>query len=567
MRSVVSISSAESSIVDQMAEALGTALGLVGAVGVLGQIFDGCIKAYAIFTAASNLGRDSERLVCKIRIEEMRLIVWGREWGVVEGNLEAHLRAESKAGNERMGQLARQILSELYSTITDFKKLQEKYGLQEDPARPVGERAAPQKSDTASVTSRLRNDLHLRARWVIGDKEKFTVLLRDLKDYNDGLEQLFPPARLATVQRAWTYQLLQSTGDLGELGILENASSGVYPQLNASARLKQLRINLDSKPAAKFKPTVALKLPRGSLSITDIDSGRSRGSYQNPSTTSAEDILIEWADYDKEDFDERFHQTRRVDDLARILHSAAERHPDLHTINCLGYTDDSVSSRYGIVYKAPQPSCSTLNSLMSSNDLRTPDLSDRFKLAHTLAVALWSLHSLDWLHKSFASSNILFFPSAFSTSATRATAVAASVPDISSPYLLGFDASRPDHMGELSVASKTCAATELHRHPSSLNGMSRKPYCRSYDIYSLGLVLLEIGLWKALQIYHKPHYSAQRFLERVVIQNLVPNLGSKTGRIYKEVVERCLAAPEDLTVQQAGELMETVVGSLESLRV
>jgi hypothetical protein len=97
--------------------------------------------------------------------------------------------------------------------------------------------------------------------------------------------------------------------------------------------------------------------------------------------------------------------------------------------------------------------------------------------------------------------------------------------------------------------------------------MSRKPYCRSYDIYSLGLVLLETGLWKALQIYHKPHYSARRFLERVVIQNLVPNLGSKTGRIYKEVVERCLAAPEDLTVQQAGELMETVVSSLESLRV
>jgi hypothetical protein len=27
------------------------------------------------------------------------------------------------------------------------------------------------------------------------------VLLRDLKDYNDGLEQLFPPSRLATLER------------------------------------------------------------------------------------------------------------------------------------------------------------------------------------------------------------------------------------------------------------------------------------------------------------------------------------------------------------------------------
>jgi serine/threonine protein kinase len=551
-----------------MAEVLGTTLGLIGAVGVLGQIFDGCIKAYAIFTAANNLGRDSERLVCKIRIEEMRLAVWGREWGIVEGKLEAHLRAESKAGNERMAILAKQILSELYNTITDFKKLQEKYGIQEDLASPIGEKAAAQKkADPASVTSQLRNGLRLKARWVIADKEKFTILLKDLKDYNDGLEQLFPPSRLATVQRAWTIQLLQSTGDLGELGLLENASNGVYPQLNASARLKQLRINLDSKPVAKFKPTVALKIPRGNLSISEIDSGRSQGTYQNPSSTSPEDVLIEWAEYDREDFDARFHQTRRVDDLARILHSAADRHPDLHTINCVGYTDDSASSRYGIVYRAPQASCSTLNALISSNDLRTPDLSDRFKLAHTLAVALWSLHSLDWLHKSFASSNILFFPSAFSTAATRDTSLAASVPDISSPYLLGFDTSRPDHMGEMSVAPKTCSATELHRHPNSLNGMSRKPYCRSYDIYSLGLVLLEIGLWKALQTYHKPHYSAQRFLERVVIQNLVPNLGSKTGRIYKDVVQRCLAAPEDLSVQQAGELLEDVVSSLEGLRV
>lgn len=52
-----------------MAEVLGTALGLVGAIEVLGQIFDGCIKAYVFFTTASDLGRDSERLVCKIRIE------------------------------------------------------------------------------------------------------------------------------------------------------------------------------------------------------------------------------------------------------------------------------------------------------------------------------------------------------------------------------------------------------------------------------------------------------------------------------------------------------------------
>jgi len=97
--------------------------------------------------------------------------------------------------------------------------------------------------------------------------------------------------------------------------------------------------------------------------------------------------------------------------------------------------------------------------------------------------------------------------------------------------------------------------------------MSRKPYCKSFDIYSLGLVLLEIGLWKVLQLYHKRHYSAEIFRDKVVVQNLIPNLNSKTGRLYRDIVERCICAKEDLSGQEAGQLMEYVVSSLESLRV
>lgn len=548
-----------------MAEVLGTALGLIGGVGVLGQIFDGCVKAYAFFTSASNFGRDSERLVCKIRIEEMRLLVWGREWGVVEGRLEAHLQAEKNAGNERMRALATQILTELYRTITDFNKLQDKYGLREESSDPLNEKGISKLSTSPGVAGRIRNELHLRARWVITDKDKFTVLLQDLKDFNDGLEQLFPPARLATLHRSWTNELLQvAERDLAKLSLLETASSGVYPRLHASASLKQLRINLDAKPIEKFKPTYALKIKRDSLSMSDNDTRRSHAAYQN---VALQTVCVEWIDYDKEDLDERLNHIRRIDDLARMIHSASERHPDLHTLDCLGYTDDAEKSRYGLVYKAPEPSSSTLNALIASKDLRTPELGDRFRLAHTLAVALWSFHSLDWLHKSLCSSNILFFPSTFSTAATRTTATAASIPDITSPYVLGFDASRPDSVAEFSVASRNPAASDLHRHPSSLDGLSRKPYCKSYDIYSLGLILLEIGLWKVLQEYYRPHYSAAKFREKVVLQNLVPNLNSKTGRLYREVVERCLLAKEDLTNEEAGQMMEYVVGTLESLRV
>ncbi|KAJ4196890.1 Protein kinase domain-containing protein [Fusarium falciforme] len=569
-----------------MAEAVGTALGVVG---VLGQLFAGCVQAYGFFTTAANLDTDSQRLLCKVRIEEMRLVVWGRDWGVAEGRLEAHLESTR---NPQLRSLALQILGELHSAVTDFNKLKERYGLVDEGrsaslevkgGKSKGGKKSPSpsrkgsrddesrksnglvKTSSASSERSWGKELGLRAKWVIGDKEKFINLLKDLRDYNDGLERLFPLSHLPSFQRAWTHQLLESAQrDLTQLSLLETAATGVYPQLTTSANLKKLRINLDTRPQASFKPTFALKVPRPALELTEEEKesnhrGRSKGRHE-----TAGDVVIEWVDYDRDDVEERVAHVRRLDDLARMMHSASECHPDLHSIDCVGYVDDSSHCRYGLVYKAPSPSFSTLHELIASPDLKTPDLDDRVRLAHTLAVALWSLHSLDWLHKSLCSANILFFPSAFSTSAHSPTAAAALVPDIQRPYLTGFDASRPDFDQALSVAPRNPSIATLHRHPASLRGF---PHCKPMDIYSLGLVLLEIGLWKILQAYHRPHYSADRWRDKVVRAVLVPGLGSKVGRRYRDVVEKCLSVSEEMTSTEAAKVLEEVVTALEGIRV
>lgn len=553
-----------------MAEALGTAIGVIGFIG---QLFDGCVKAYGYFTTAANLDGDSQRMLCKVRIEEMRLTVWGREWGVAEGRFDAHLSER----NPQLRALATQILEQLHGTVTDFRKLQDRYGLvgeeekNGDDEKKKTNGASKRRASASMGTNERswRRELGLRTKWVIGDKEKFGNLLKDLKDFNDGLERLFPPAQVPSFQRAWTHQLLdRAQRDLAELSLLENAASGIYPQLTKSATLKKLRINLDSKPQAAFKPTFALKVGLSSLDISHVvEKGSSTSSTRRRCQghhVAEGDVLIEWVDYDREAIEERVAHVRRMDDLARMMHSASECHPDLHSIDCLGYTDDAANSRYGLVYKAPASSHSTLKTLIASPDLKTPDLDERVRLARTLAVAVWSLHSLDWLHKSLCSSNILFFPSAFSTAANSPTASAALVPDISLPFLSGFDASRPELDTALSVAPKNPSIEDLHRHPGSLRG---SPHIKSFDIYSFGLVLLEIGLWKVLQAYYKAHYSAERWRDKVVLAVLVPALGSKVGKIYKEVVEMCLRVDEDMTSIEAGELMEEVVSKLESIRV
>lgn len=562
-----------------MAEVVGTAIGVVG---LLGQLFDGCVKAYAYFTTAAQLDSDSARLLTKVQIEETRLLVWGREWGVAEGKLEAHLAAATHVqGSDVLSKMAAGILSQLHRTISDFKVLREKYGIKEevgaggasegksDGGRVLGKGKKGKKggfggaSPNTSVDKLERGwkELTLRTRWAIGDKEKFITLLQDLKDFNDGLYDLFPPSRLPSLHRQWTHELLHTADrSLSELSLLEHASNGVYPQLYASANLKRLRINLDAKPQNAFKPTYAFRVKRDALMISMKEAGAKRIQAFYPPSGN---VIIEWVDYANH---EKMLHMRRLDDLARMMHQAVDCHPDLHTIDCVGYTDDVDMNRFGLVYRAPDPSFSTLQALIMSKDLKTPELQDRIRLAQTLSVALWSLHSLDWLHKSLCSNNILFFPSAFAASATQATEMAALIPDISSPYLVGFDASRPYLDTEVSVASRNPSIHDLHRHPELLGGAARGPYLKIYDIYSLGLVLLEIGMWKALQPYHKPNYPAEKW-RKVVRSALVPSLGSKAGRIYREVVERCLSDNNSLSNVEADQLMESVVRDLESIRV
>lgn len=536
-------------------EVAGLAFGVVSTVGLIGQIFDGCVKAYSYFTTAANLGKDSERLLCKIRIEEMRLLVWGREWGVKEGRLETHLAAVN-GGNEELKKMAEMILKQLLDTVGNTKKLKDRYGIREESLK--GEKdGGPREGPEGSSSMNSWGDLKLRARWVISDREKFELLLQDLKDYNDGLERLFPSTRIATLQRSWTNELLQTAKtDMNALNLLETASCGVYPQLTAGASLKQLRINLDAMESKSFKPTSGLKIPKHSLTLQNREGKRIDGLYKRNSNDPGEAVIVEWIAYEADtDLDIRLVIYQRVDNLARMLISASNRHPDLHTLDCVGYLDDREHMRYGLTYRRPaqsvKPNPDTLASMIEDPQLRTPDLNDRIQLAHTLSVALWSFHSLDWLHKTFCPSNILFFH---------------GPENLSQPYITGFDSSRPDFLNEMTVASKNDMKEDLYRHPDSL-GVFRESYRKAFDIYSLGLILLEIGLWKSLKEVHRPKYTPAAFRDKVILPVLVPRLGSRTGRTYQAVVDRCLRSNSPEDSEEAGKTMQWIVLTLESLRV
>lgn len=80
----------------------------------------------------------------------------------------------------------------------------------------------------------------------------------------------------------------------------------------------------------------------------------------------------------------------------------------------------------------------------------------------------------------------------------RLTSISAQ--DISQPMLSGFEYSRPDKEGETSTGGSLNSRWELYVHPEYQGSASNKgTYRKTFDIYSLGIVLLEIAIWARIE--------------------------------------------------------------------
>ena len=56
------------------------ALAVTSLIGFAGQVFSGCMKMYSIMSGAAHFGEDQDVLFWKLRIQCMRLRVWGDHW-------------------------------------------------------------------------------------------------------------------------------------------------------------------------------------------------------------------------------------------------------------------------------------------------------------------------------------------------------------------------------------------------------------------------------------------------------------------------------------------------------
>jgi serine/threonine protein kinase len=181
-----------------------------------------------------------------------------------------------------------------------------------------------------------------------------------------------------------------------------------------------------------------------------------------------------------------------------------------------------------------------------------PPLETRFELARILCRAMLLYHASDWIHHDFRSHNIVFMPFSPLARPDKATRAASEYRNcqMDQPYISGFGLAREEADISLTfddpkTISDTLKQQRLYWSPAYLASSEEKRtarnFQRSHDIYSLGCVLLEIGVWQPLESYSwKSEYETSHVQWHRRLLQEEGKLRALCGSRYAEVVMQCL---------------------------
>jgi hypothetical protein len=189
----------------------------------------------------------------------------------------------------------------------------------------------------------------------------------------------------------------------------------------------------------------------------------------------------------------------------------------------------------------------TLQAALVRPEGKRPTLPQRFNIAVMLAESVLQFHLGDWLHKAICSSNIIFFTN-------RQT----DQLDFSAPFVAGFEFSRPDTVRDQTLDAFRSLNFDVYCHPDLMQvltgeGTSGRPrYQRQYDIYGLGVVLLEIGCWMTVESILSKRNASNLTRHERLLQVCTRMLPSRMGSKYKDAVYACLTWSPDSEKTESG---------------
>ncbi|AEO68903.1 9393ca2d-f443-4918-aa86-b32461bf1327 [Thermothielavioides terrestris] len=461
-----------------------------------------------------------------------------------------------------------------------------------------------------------------RLRWVSFDKAAFEQLLSRFSTLNDSMTNILDAQMQVEIHHTvqdtnrGVLQLHHKITDLSRLVMALNIKLEAASPLPAMMQLSsaQKRANADSlqllSQLAKFKAfnesiesakktpldeATAMCLELGSpdaqthlvldRSMVELDPAAEESDLPRCEATlrlpggESKKVWVEWKDYDRQRPGDRSPPKdvifKRVAKLAALLNHTPKPEA-FRTPHCLGFFDkgsedeDILNMRLGLVFERPLgdglhatlPPVSLRDLLQTC---RKPRVTDRIKLAHAISNCLLYLHAVNWLHKGLRSHNILFF---------RTTS---GEVDYAKPYLSGFDFSRPARADEMTDIPGPGDDVEynLYRHPlaQSTNPEERERFKKSFDIYSLGVLLVEIAHWATVErvlgidvnaARGRPSV-ALRVREMLLADEQIADLGASMGAVYETAARKCIAGGRELGLSEADDETDDVVAARLSM--
>ncbi|KAH8195751.1 hypothetical protein TruAng_010079 [Truncatella angustata] len=486
----------------------------------------------------------------------------------------------------------------------------------------------------------------LRLRWATFDKEGFERLLSKFAVLNDNMTDILD-AQLQveihhTVQdtNRGMLQLHHKIADLSRLVMalnlkLDSSTPQIQPPLSSSqrearakdasgleqlsqlAKFKAFNESIESNTFASPDEKAASHLELGNLGEqrnlklnaqmieiklnSALDGSQRCEAVLKYANDTRKEVWIEWKEYDPHMPNSVMPPKQlilgRIQKLAALLHHRPKPEA-FRTPHCLGFfdqadckdedSDDDISNlRLGLVFERPEedqihkemPPVS-LRELLERDPktYRRPSLTDRRSLALAVSNCVLSLHLANWLHKSLRSDNIIFFR----TSKGHL--------DYSKPYISGFDFSRPARKDEMTEIAGDDVMHNLYRHPlvQSTNTDERPRFKKSFDIYSIGVLLVEIAHWATveeilginLKVARGRPSTIARVRDKLLTDEMREELSGYMGKIYEKAARRCIAGgkwlnlldTDDETNDQVANTLslafyENVVKELESIVV
>ncbi|PSN67496.1 hypothetical protein BS50DRAFT_610587 [Corynespora cassiicola Philippines] len=473
-----------------------------------------------------------------------------------------------------------------------------------------------------------------RLRWAVFDRAKMEQLVLKLTGFNDFMREMLNATQLEMLVEKQTrteFQIMQLNSSVQDLIQIVHSTSlksqsnrrrarypndpirswmhsqgfedhdeeadGTAPRMHNLAALAQFKaLNSAIEDPNLFtdeftsqielhhtaSEIISVELSRKDIHILSSDPSDDSEfqrveAYYQPPRSKKTSVWIEWKAYEPMNFqtsepDPKIHE--RVKGLAALLKENSSRDHKFRAPHCLGYFQDTDPAtgedhyRFGLVFEKPSsahPSTRpmSLHALLTDEALAVPSLTDRVALMRCLSETIERLHAVNWLHKGLRSANILFFSDCGPE----------DVP-FGDPFVSGFDYSRPAQNDDLTEKPPENAALDIYRHPRVQGSGNRESphnsFKKSYDLYALGIILLEIAYWRPIEkiLGIENLANARPSITMKVSQRLLSEeegfLGyvrSHLGNMVHDVVKACLEGPKGFGLEEGVDEKKEEVGA------